>query len=125
MRKGVVGQALLTFGLLGAIVLLVALLPVVLPTVAVLEALDMRRRKSDAQRFSCLSCGATLGSESLRLADAAWRAEVDPLQRDRPGVRFRTARDLDAICPNCGQQYRYLKNERAFAPRQTIAASSA
>ena len=107
----------LTLVLMGAALLV--FLPIILPVVGVLEALDQRRMRSAARNFACLSCGSCLGSEAIRLADEAWRQYFSDKRASNPRVYLRTAklrivRHLRAICPHCGARYEFIHRGRTF-----------
>jgi hypothetical protein len=98
----------------------VILLPVILPVVAILHALDHRRMRAAASKFACLSCGSILGGEALRLAGEAWRRDMSGVEAQNPGAlslrrSSRIVRHLYAICPRCGARYDYIYRERTFA----------
>jgi hypothetical protein len=103
----------LAIGLMGAI--LVICLPVILPLVLVLQALDYRRMRSAARKFPCLSCGSHLGAEAIRLADEAWQQYFSNMRANNPTIRFRIVRHLRAICPRCGRRYDFVEPQRTFA----------
>jgi hypothetical protein len=96
----------------------VVFLPVILPVVAVLHALEHRRMHAAARKFACLSCGSYLGGEAIRLADEAWRQSFADAQANNPGLRFRRkpriVRHLHAICPHCGARYEFARPEKTF-----------
>lgn len=99
--------------LIGGPLLLLGL-PILLPIGAVLQALNVRRRRRLAARFPCLGCGEVLGRAALDQSDAAWKAHVADLWREHPGIRFRLAREVDAICTRCGATYRYDEDGRRY-----------
>jgi hypothetical protein len=107
----------LAIALMGAV--LVICLPVILPVIAILQALYYWRMRAAAGKFTCLSCGSYLGSEAIRLADEAWTQFLSGKGANNPGVRFlrrkpRTVRHLRAICPLCGARYDFAERERTF-----------
>ena len=97
----------------------VVFLPVILPMVAVLHALDYRRMRAAARKFACLSCGSYLGGEVIRLADEAWRQYFSDKRASNPSIRFwtfkpRIVRHLRAICLHCRARYDFVGRERTF-----------
>ena len=104
-------QGLLIFLGLAALVLL---LPVLLPVVAVLVALDRRRRVRTAEAFGCTRCEQTIGREGLACGDAAWSEHFAALRRKYPHSKLRVVRDVYAVCPRCGARYGYDKDARTF-----------
>lgn len=99
----------------GAVVVLIILVPAWLPFVLVIHALDQHRMRVIARTFRCAVCGVLLGDAALRLADAAWAKRMDELSRTSPpGTKFRVVRHLFAICPACGHRYNYMKKTRTF-----------
>jgi hypothetical protein len=100
-------------------VVFVVLLPITLPVIAVLDALDQRRMRTAANTFACLSCGSILGGEALKLADEAWRQSFIDMHSRSPGFRLlrrspRIVRHLYAICPRCGARFDYVHRQRTF-----------
>ena len=94
---------------------LILALPVILPLVAVLEARDRWRRHVCAERFVCVGCGQVLGRDALTRADTDWAEYVARLHRERPGVRFRLVRDVNAVCGHCGARYRFDEKAAMFS----------
>jgi hypothetical protein len=97
-------------------VLLIVLLPVIIPLVGVSHSVYRKRLIAAARALACLSCGAVLGLESIRLADAACEEHMRELRAKHPAIRFRVVRHVHAICPVCGAQYTFLEREKAFVP---------
>jgi hypothetical protein len=93
----------------------VLLLPLFLPLVVVWNAFHIHRLRSAASRFACSGCGQVLGKEAIRLADREWAKHMHEMSVRFPGARFRVVRDVHAICPKCGKQYRFLEKSRTFA----------
>ena len=94
------------------LIILIAL-PVAIPVAIVLWIWDHRRVQAAAERTNCECCGATLGSPSLRRADAEWPKRVAVRQSARPLTRLRMIRSLWAICV-CGAEYDYDFRIRIF-----------
>jgi len=88
-------------------VLFVLLLPVILPIALIQDRLRTRRIAKVVCGFICVSCGATLGMEAVRLGDERWRAIIADLHSRFPDTRFRIFRDIHAICPKCELEYMY------------------
>jgi hypothetical protein len=101
-------------GLLLMIVAFVIASPVLIPIALILHARDQRRMQTAAATASCEHCGATLGTESLRRADAAWATHVSALQQARPTIRFRLVRRLWATCATCDAEYDFDATLRTF-----------
>jgi DNA-directed RNA polymerase subunit RPC12/RpoP len=106
-------------------IVFVILLPVLLPVALFLHSRDQKRMRALAEIFACLSCGRTLGADSLKLADEAWANYVAKLNRDvdtthpttRDWNKFyrpRLVKDYDAVCPNCGTYHKFIAKERTF-----------
>ena len=102
------------------IVLFVLLLPVTLPiALVVISVAECHKRKQKcrcAEATACEKCGATLGRESLKLADKAWAEHFRKIMADAANrqVRLRIVRTLDAICPACGARYTYFEKRQKF-----------
>ena len=95
-------------------IVLLALLPVIIPVVALLDRAYRKRLRAAACAFACLSCGGILGLESIRLADAQWDEHLRELREKYPSTRFRLVRHVRAICPACGVRYAFSECERTF-----------
>jgi hypothetical protein len=98
------------------IVLLIVLLPVIIPLAEWSHSVYRKRLIAAARSLACLSCGAVLGLESIRLADAACEERMRELRVKHPAIRFRVVQHIHAICPVCGAQYTFLERERALVP---------
>lgn len=98
-------------------VLFLVLLPLLLPVAAVHLRISNRRLLKLVREFVCVACGARLGAESVRLASERWNATVAELHAKSPGIKFRLVRDIDAVCPSCGQEYTYRDKDKSLAPR--------
>src|SRR5688572_22759875 len=86
----------------------VLLLPIILPTALIDHRKRTRKTAALISNFVCVSCGSTLGPEAIRLGDERWSAIVDDLRKRLPKAkRFRTVRDIHAVCPKCGCEYMY------------------
>ena len=92
------------------------LLPILLPLVTVLIAIDNRRKARAAEAFACVLCGKILGRAGLARGDAAWAEHFSAIGRARPYSKLRVVRDMHAICPRCNQRYRYDLQARTFRP---------
>lgn len=101
--------------LLGSIVVAL-LLPVLLPVVAVLDAVYRWRKTQDAERFACVCCGQILGREGLKQGDAAWAEHFTALQRAHPYAKLRVVRHVYAVCPRCGTHYDHDEKAHTFRP---------
>ena len=103
---------------------MVILLPILLPVALWLHSRDEKRMRALAETFRCLSCGRTLGADSLKLADEAWanyatglNRGVDTTQPTRDWnklYRPRLVKNYDAICPNCGTYHKFIAKQRTF-----------
>jgi len=62
----------------------------------------------------CVACGELLGAEAIPLAEEGLRQYIKEARHTHPGVRFRLLWNVDAICPHCRAQYRYVKEEERF-----------
>lgn len=103
--------------------LFVMLSPILLPVALILHSREQKRMRFLAETFPCLSCGRILGAESLRLADTQWENRLAGLTRDHAGsgIRFRIVRDVDAICPNCGTQHKFIAKLATFVPSEPMS----
>lgn len=100
-----------------------ALLPIWLPVVLMLHALDARRMRAVARKTICLQCGFLLTDESLVQAAKLWAEYVAQKQRDHPTTLFRLVRPYDAICLACGQAYRWLEQDLIWQPVDNAESS--
>ena len=107
------------------VIVLLVLLPVIIPVVALLDRVYRKRLRAVACAFACLSCGGTLGLESIRLADAQWDEHLRELREKYPSIRFRLMRHVRAICPACGVRYAFLERERTFVQTDADGGLSA
>ncbi len=114
IKKWLINVVVWPLAALFGVAALIALLPVLLPALAVAGWFSDRQKRAAAIRFRCTVCGVPLGEAALALADGAYAAYWERLHREHPGVHFRTVRTLDAICPHCGQRYTYVEKERTF-----------
>jgi hypothetical protein len=89
-------------------VLFFALLPLLFPIAIIQNWMRNRRLLQQVRHFVCVACGTRLGVEAIRLADERWRKVVADLHAKSPGMRFRLVRDIDAVCPCCGREYRMM-----------------
>ncbi len=95
-----------------AVCAFICLLPVILPLLALTQAIDERRKRMAASGQDCVICGARLGTAAITLGDAAWRAQMaaEPYQ----GGYRRIVRRLHALCPGCGAHYEWQPDRRCF-----------
>ena len=84
------------------VVALIVFLPIVLPYVLVIHALERTKLKRIVSSKRCPNCMAELTTESVSSADSRWKAYVEEIRLAHPGARFRIVRDLDALCGKCG-----------------------
>jgi hypothetical protein len=106
-----VGIALLTVVFL---VLLPFIIVFVLPVLAVFERIDRRRALQIAEQTHCERCGHVLGKASVMLASDRWAKRMAATKSTRHKVMSRMVRQVDAVCVNCSQEYRWDKRSRAF-----------
>ena len=92
----------------------VLLLPLLIPAAVVVSIVNDRRVRNAAKAFACSNCGNALGTMAVKLADEAWTERMRTFWHNHPGVRYRTVRDLHAICPTCGTRYKFIESERTF-----------
>lgn len=93
-------------------------LPVLVPCALLAIALDDRRRKRDADNFTCIQCGNILGQASIAKASEYWREHVRKLHKHYPGGRLRLVRDVYAICTVCGARYTYSTRDKTYILRR-------
>lgn len=96
-------------------------LPVIVPYALLANALDDRRRKRDADNFTCIRCGNILGQASIAKANEYWREHVHELHNRYPGARLRLVRDVYAICTVCGAGYSYSAADKTYVLRRLSA----
>ena len=94
-----------------ALMALLVALPILIPLLAVDQAVTRRRKLAALAAAPCAVCGSSLSPDALDLADAAWRSTptVQPAMRLR-----RVVRRLHAICPACGARYEWDGARRQF-----------
>ena len=115
--KGVLIHAVVIVGLM--VILLI--LPILFPMSWFSLRLERKRLVKAANDFECLVCGATLGAESVRLADEVWAESMKRLHREHPGVKFRIVRLLQAVCSRCGREYKFDRKGLTFVPLEQDA----
>ncbi len=102
------------FMVAGGMVALVLLLPIIIPVVAISEALEERR----LARFKCMTCGQPIGREEIR------RAKRDAVVLGRPSggpldhIKRRIVTVWEVVCRTCGHRYTY----RPSQPRATLVS---
>lgn len=106
------------------VVLLILSLPVLIPIGLIQHHLKKRRIRKVICSFTCISCGTKLGEKSMRLADERWSVIMADMQARYPNARVRVVRDLDAICPRCGCEYKYRDANGVLIPRHEPTNSS-
>ena len=77
-----------------------------------------------ARIYSCGRCGAALTEQSVTLADELWERHMQRLLAETKGTP-RVVRNLDAVCPACGQRYQHLPETASFKPIETALAFEA
>lgn len=94
-----------------ALLALLLALPILLPLLAVDQAVTRRRKLAALAANPCAVCGSSLSPDALDLADAVWGSapSVQPTMRLR-----RVVRRLHAICPACGARYEWDGPRRQF-----------
>ncbi len=94
----------------GLMILLLAL-PILMPFLAVDQAVTRRSKLAVLAAMSCAVCGSSLHSDALALADAA----CGPPRAAQPILRLRrVVRRLHAICPACNAGYEWDAARRRF-----------
>ncbi len=97
-----------------AIIFMVAL-PVIIPLITLLAALDERHRKSAAASTRCIRCGLILGIAAVEKADEMYAAYVAVIKSKSWPSRVRLVeRRLHAVCTGCGAQFGYNGKHRSF-----------
>ncbi|MGI4946742.1 MAG: hypothetical protein ACRYHQ_40325 [Janthinobacterium lividum] len=87
-----------------ALMALLVALPILIPILAVDQAVTRRRKLAALAAAPCAVCGSSLSPDALDLADAGW----GPAQAAQPTMRLRrVVRRLHAICPVCGARYEW------------------
>ena len=114
------GKLVIAFSLLLLLVGLLVLSPLWLPVVLIAHWGERRRLVKAARAFHCTKCGAQLSKTSLQLADKEWTRRMQQRRKEFPGVRCRVVRLLDAICVECGQEYRFDRASGFVAIEATI-----
>lgn len=75
-----------------------------------------------ARKLPCRRCQAVLGEESVALADALWERHMQRLFESKQVGKQRIVRNLDAVCPKCGQRYRLEQDASTFVPVEVVLA---
>lgn len=91
-------------------------LPVVLPAMVVRNFFDARFQRRVANELNCQRCGMLLGEASIRESNKLFAEELNEAQRKHPGVMLRWMRRHHAVCPHCGQKYRYSNQGKSYLP---------
>lgn len=91
-------------------------LPVVLPVMVVRNMIDARDQRQIANRVACGRCGKLLGKAAILESNRVVANEWKQMQAKRPGVKFRKIRTHDAICTECGQEYRFSNQGKTCLP---------
>lgn len=94
-------------------------LPVILPYILIADAFADRRRKRDADTFTCTQCGNVLGRASIAKANEIWREHVRELYKRFPGARIHLVLNVWDICSVYGAQYNYHERDRTYILRPT------
>lgn len=107
-----------TAGAVTTAVAAIILTPIMLPIALYLHARDVKRMRALAHAYPCRKCGRLLGTGSLRMADEAWASYLAQVGHNSQGgvIRYRLVKTIDAICPHCGTQYKFVPNDRSFTP---------
>ncbi len=96
------------------IVSFVLLLPIILPVALIQDRIRTRRIQRIVCDIICVSCGARLGMEALRIGHERWAAIVSNLHEQYPGMRFRSA-----------SSWQSLRTGRSIQPNtHTVAAKA-
>lgn len=98
--------------LVGLLVLLT--LPVSLPLIGLLHALDQRRLRAAAGKTQCVRCGQVLGPAALAAADEDLRAAWAAAHRQYPYAIVDIRRRASARCTACGAEYSWNARRRAL-----------
>ena len=109
---------LINLAVLLGIAICMLLLPVILPLTVLGQKRYQKRLRGLAEGFPCVECGQNIGVEALQLADDRWDEMLAERRRLYPNIKFRLVRDLQALCPHCGCEYRYQEAEATFIVRE-------
>jgi len=91
-------------------------LPVALPVMLLRNILDARHQRRIANGLNCQRCGMLLGEAAIRESNRLIAEEFNEAQRKHPGVKLRWMRRHHAVCPHCGQKYRYSDQGKTYLP---------
>ena len=109
---------LINLAVLLGIAICMLLLPVILPLTVLGQKRYQKRLRGLAEGFPCVECGQNIGVEALQLGDDRWDEMLAERRRLYPNIKFRLVRDLQALCPHCGCEYRYQEAEATFIVRE-------
>ncbi|MBN70070.1 MAG: hypothetical protein CME32_12430 [Gimesia sp.] len=109
---------LINLAVLLGIAICMLLLPVILPLTVLGQKRYQKRLRGLAEKYVCVECGELLGTEAIQLADERWEEMSEERRRRSPNIKFRLVRNLQAICPHCGCEYRYQEAEATFIVRE-------
>lgn len=109
---------LINLAVLFGIAICMLLLPVILPLTVLAQKRYQKRLRGLSEGFACVECGQILGVEAIQLADERWEEMSEERRRLYPHIKFRLVRDLHALCPHCGCEYRYQEAEATFIVRE-------
>jgi hypothetical protein len=101
-------------GFFGFAILFIFCLPILMPIALLSYAREQKRMYFAAEQFRCIECSAILGRASIQRADDEWGRYMEELHRQNPGYRFRVDRTVQAICTECGKQYRFCEKTNRF-----------
>ena len=90
------------FAAIGISLFVLLSFPILLPCGIGLNIWNRRKLERAIAQCRCPKCGEKLSMESLALADSRWKSHINAIKAEHPGVRFRIARSLDAVCVRCG-----------------------
>ena len=102
---------------MAAMVSFVLLVPIWGPAACVLQWRYRARMRRVVCGFTCLTCGARLGLEAIRLGDEHQAKKVAELHAKYRGERLRIIKEVDAICPECGAEYSFRDKEQVLVGR--------
>jgi hypothetical protein len=93
----------------------IAALPVTIPLVSILVAIDEKHLKAAAASTHCARCGLTLGAAAVQKADKTHAAHMATMMNGSRLYRFRRVeRRLYAVCTSCGAEFGYDQKHRSF-----------
>jgi len=117
-------KLLKNFNILFIIILAVPLLILVLPILGIREMIISFIHRRIICNTVCRNCGVMLGRESITESNRLLAVEMEEFRRKFPKVKYRHLRGHDAVCVECGQEFKYHSQGRCYLPVKEPKPSS-